>query len=111
MCGAMDDKVFSIKGSAIGANLPPLHPFCRCSVAAYEDDEDDFAAWLDSIDPDGAGEEEEAAKYFYKRQPTYERVPATRKEMLQVTKEFRRRVGDISTKRIKYFCKWVYRGI
>lgn len=35
ICEAMDGHIFEIDKSAIGGNLPPLHPFCRCSVAAY----------------------------------------------------------------------------
>lgn len=41
VCSALDGEVFDIDRSEIGANLPPLHPFCRCSVAAYVDDLDD----------------------------------------------------------------------
>lgn len=41
ICSALDEEVFDIDRSEIGANLPPLHPFCRCSVAAYVDDLDD----------------------------------------------------------------------
>lgn len=37
VCSALDEEVFDIDRSEIGANLPPLHPFCRCSVAAYVD--------------------------------------------------------------------------
>ncbi len=39
VCSALDGEVFDIDRSEIGANLPPLHPFCRCSVAAYVEDE------------------------------------------------------------------------
>lgn len=41
VCSALDGEVFDIDRSEIGANLPPLHPFCRCSVAAYVEDLDD----------------------------------------------------------------------
>ena len=41
VCSALDGEVFDIDKSEIGANLPPLHPFCRCSVAAYVEDLDD----------------------------------------------------------------------
>ena len=41
VCSALDGEVFDIDRSEIGANLPSLHPFCRCSVAAYVDDLDD----------------------------------------------------------------------
>ncbi|WP_282919121.1 minor capsid protein [Levyella massiliensis] len=38
ICSALDEEVFDIDRSEIGANLPPLHPFCRCSIAAFVDD-------------------------------------------------------------------------
>ena len=38
ICEALDGQVFDIDKSAIGGNLPPLHPFCRCSIAAAVDD-------------------------------------------------------------------------
>jgi len=31
-----------------GENAPPLHPHCRCSTAAYEDDAE-YNAWLDHL--------------------------------------------------------------
>lgn len=41
VCSAMDGEVFNMDNSEIGANLPPLHPFCRCSIAAYFDEADE----------------------------------------------------------------------
>ena len=41
VCSAMDGEVFNMDNSEIGANLPPLHPFCRCSFAAYFDEADE----------------------------------------------------------------------
>lgn len=38
VCSALDEEVFDIDRSEIGANLPPLHPFCRCSIAAFVDE-------------------------------------------------------------------------
>lgn len=38
ICEAMDGQIFDVQKSAIGGNLPPLHPFCRCSIAATVDD-------------------------------------------------------------------------
>ena len=31
-CGALDGKVFDLKDKVVGANYPPLHPYCRCTV-------------------------------------------------------------------------------
>ena len=59
VCSALDEEVFDIDRSEIGANLPPLHPFCRCSVAAYVDEEnvvqelDAIQVGEDSFEVDG----------------------------------------------------------
>ena len=37
VCGPLDGEIFDVEGSEIGGDLPPMHPFCRCSVAAYFD--------------------------------------------------------------------------
>lgn len=29
-CGKIDNQVFELKDRVIGANYPPMHPFCRC---------------------------------------------------------------------------------
>ena len=39
-----------------GENAAPMHPYCRCSVAAWEDG-DDYEAWLDFLDKGGTTEE------------------------------------------------------
>lgn len=39
-----------------GDNAPPMHPHCRCSVAAYSDDKE-YEAWLDYLDQGGNTEE------------------------------------------------------
>lgn len=35
VCGPLDGEIFDVDGAQIGGELPPVHPFCRCSVAAY----------------------------------------------------------------------------
>ena len=37
-CMAKDDEVFTLEGSKIGINLPPLHPHCRCAIASWYED-------------------------------------------------------------------------
>lgn len=56
VCRALDKKHFKIKKMVPGTNAPPMHPRCRCSVAAYEDSED-YVAWLDFLDKGGTTEE------------------------------------------------------
>lgn len=40
--------VFLVEDMMPGDNAPPVHPHCRCSTAAYEDD-DEYQAWLDHL--------------------------------------------------------------
>lgn len=56
ICKALDGKHFKTKKMMPGTNAPPMHPHCRCSVAAYEDSED-YEAWLDFLDKGGTTEE------------------------------------------------------
>ena len=34
-CLAMDGKIFSSEEARTGANLPPMHPWCRCWIEAW----------------------------------------------------------------------------
>lgn len=55
-CRTLDGKHFKVVKMMPGTNAPPMHPRCRCSVAAYEDSED-YDAWLDFLDKGGTTEE------------------------------------------------------
>jgi len=61
ICKALDGKHFKVKKIMPGTNAPPMHPRCRCSVAAYEDSED-YDDWLDFLDKGGTTEEWNRAK-------------------------------------------------
>ena len=56
ICRALDGKHFKVSKMMPGTNAPPMHPNCRCSVAAYENSED-YEAWLDFLDKGGTTEE------------------------------------------------------
>lgn len=56
ICKALDGKHFKVKNMMPGTNAPPMHPYCRCSTAAYMDSED-YEAWLDFLDKGGTTEE------------------------------------------------------
>lgn len=60
-CADLDGKHFKIKDMMPGKNAPPMHPNCRCSVSAYEDDTE-YEAWLDFLDKGGTTEEWEQQK-------------------------------------------------
>ena len=56
ICKALDEKHFKVAKMMPGTNAPPMHPNCRCSVAAYEDSED-YEEWLDFLSKGGSTEE------------------------------------------------------
>lgn len=51
-CADLDGKHFKVKDMMPGKNAPPMHPNCRCSASAYEDDAE-YEAWLDFLDKGG----------------------------------------------------------
>lgn len=61
ICRELDGKHFKVKDMMPGENAPPMHPSCRCSVAAHMDD-DEFEKWLESqgeddiIEPEDEGD-------------------------------------------------------
>lgn len=52
-CQSLDGKHFKVKDMMPGENAAPLHPNCRCSVAAYEDSAD-YNMWLDYLEKGGS---------------------------------------------------------
>ena len=55
-CQDLNGKHFKVAKMMPGENAPPLHPHCRCSVAAYSDDAE-YDAWLDYLSKGGSTEE------------------------------------------------------
>ena len=47
-CAALNGKHFEVSKMKIGVNAPPMHDGCRCSIAAWEDD-DEYEKWLNSL--------------------------------------------------------------
>lgn len=54
--GFGEKGVYLVKDMMPGENAPPMHPHCRCSTAAWEDDEE-YEAWLDHLEQGGTTEE------------------------------------------------------
>lgn len=52
ICAPFNNQVFDIENSDIGDELPPMHPFCRCSIAAYYnmDEEENSGYNIDEIE-------------------------------------------------------------
>lgn len=61
ICEGLKGKHFKVEKMMPGTNAPPMHPNCRCSTAAHED-EDDFEAWLAALEGGMTTEEYEAQK-------------------------------------------------
>lgn len=59
VCQGLDGKHFKVAKMMPGENAAPMHPHCRCSVAAYENSEE-YNAWLDYLDKGGTTKEWEA---------------------------------------------------
>ena len=56
ICRAIHGKHYRVDKMVIAENAPPMHPHCRCSIAAYEDSSE-YEAWLDFLDKGGSTEE------------------------------------------------------
>lgn len=52
ICEEIKGKIYNVKDMQPGENAPPMHPYCRCSIAAYEDSKE-YDAWLDFLDKGG----------------------------------------------------------
>lgn len=48
ICEEIKGKIYDVKDMQPGENAPPMHPHCRCSIAAYEDSKE-YEAWLDFL--------------------------------------------------------------
>ena len=70
ICAAINGKVFDVAKMMPGDNAPPMHPYCRCSTAAYEDS-DEYEAWLDFLDKGGTTEEWERRKKGIAKKVSY----------------------------------------
>ena len=53
ICRALDGQHFKVRDMLPGLNAPPMHPRCRCSVAAYADGTE-YEAWLDYLGNGGS---------------------------------------------------------
>lgn len=61
ICEGLSGKHFPVAKMMPGENAPPMHPHCRCSTAAWEDNEE-YEAWLDYLESGGTTEEWNARK-------------------------------------------------
>ena len=55
ICSSLNGKHFKVADMMPGDNAPPVHPNCRCSTAAWEDNQE-YEEWLDYLDRGGSTE-------------------------------------------------------
>lgn len=67
ICKKISNKTFKVAKMQPGLNAPPMHPFCRCSTAAYEDSED-YEAWLDYLSKGGTTEDWNRSRAFAEKE-------------------------------------------
>ncbi|MFQ7616278.1 minor capsid protein [[Clostridium] scindens] len=84
ICRELDGKHFKIKDMEIAKNAPPCHPNCRCSVAAWEDDEE-YEEWIDFLEKGGTTEEWNKVKL---KDSTDKWAKEARRELLKSEKSF-----------------------
>lgn len=53
ICKEKDGKHFKVKDMMPGENAAPMHPHCRCSVAAYSDRQD-YTQWIEYLEKGGS---------------------------------------------------------
>ena len=82
-----DGGPYDVKKMMPGLNAPPMHPHCRCSTAAYEDDAA-YEAWLDAL---ANGENPETWDKFKGQQPK----PLTREDIKKQIAENEQKAKDI----------------
>lgn len=80
ICKGKDGKHFKVSEMMPGENAAPMHPHCRCSVAAYEDSEE-YEEWLDYLNKGGSSD---SWKIVKERVAEIQKNP---KKALEITKK------------------------
>lgn len=105
-CRSLNGKHFEVSKMMPGDNAPPIHPNCRCSVAAHMDDES-YNEWLDTYKEHGL--DFETWKQLYEEE-VYESDIGQRlmKRITGVSKQkkdFEKRVESIPNEDVKALLK------
>ena len=82
VCSALNGKHFPVSKMMPGENAPPMHPNCRCSTAAWEDD-DEYEEWLDYLESGGTTADWKAQKAASEEKQTRERIATKKKPLNQ----------------------------
>lgn len=98
ICKALDGKHFEVEKMMPGENAHPMHPRCRCSVAAYEDSED-YEEWLDYLSKGGTTEEWKRSRTFAEKEDSkrkYKHKDTVINTSEISSAEYRRKFTDIT---------------
>lgn len=92
-CQRLNGQHFKVAKMMPSENAPPLHPNCRCSIAAWRDDAE-YRAWLDYLDDGGSTAEWNAhgKAAWLKSQRTLAKTPKTNK--IEISDADRKAVYD-----------------
>ena len=81
-CRALNEKHFDIDKMMPGENAPPMHPNCRCSVAAYMDSEE-YEAWIETYKEHGMSFEEWKQRSPVANTGSYEKAFYTKDDQIR----------------------------
>lgn len=98
ICKELNGKHFKIKDMQIAVNAPPMHPNCRCSIAAWMDSEE-YEEWLDYLDNGGTTEEWNRSRTFSEKEGSkrkYKYKNAVVNTSAISSAEYRREFTDIT---------------
>lgn len=98
ICKGLDGKHFKVKDMMPGVNAPPMHPFCHCSTAAWEDSEE-YEEWLEFLDKGGTTVEWEKLKKSKEKEeskPKYKYKDTIINKSMIGSAKYRRKFSDIT---------------
>lgn len=95
-CRALNEKHFDIDKMMPGENAPPMHPNCRCSVAAYMDNEA-YEEWINSYQEHGLNFEDwKASRESEESKKKYKYADTVVKKSLLTSSEYRKKFNQVS---------------
>ncbi len=92
ICLGLNGKHFRVDKMMPGENAPPMHPNCRCSTAAWEDDVE-YEAWLDYLESGGTTEDWQKKKAATEEKQARKRLNISRKHLENSGKDSKMKYG------------------
>lgn len=96
ICKELDGKHFDVDKMMPGENAPPMHPRCRCSIAAYMDNEA-YEEWINSYQEHGLNFEDwKASRESEESKKKYKYADTVVKKSLLTSSEYRKKFNQVS---------------